>query len=112
MFKQIRLESRVQFFTLLTCKESHLTTGGRSKNHFPGNIGQRLKCKCLNLQIDQKCLNFLFGKFITVHFGFDTAKFIEDDKSEIKSIVDSISLLCVRDNRDVSSLFLSMDDIQ
>ena len=48
MFKQIRLESPVQFFTPHTCEVSHLLTRRSSRNNIPSKYYRTfVKCYCL-----------------------------------------------------------------
>ena len=99
MFKQIRSESLVQFFTPYTCKESYLPTRGSSRNNIPSK-----NCRTV---VKRKCLENSFPKIYNYLLNLDLTPqcLLKITKSEMKSYVDSISLLYVRDNREVLSLF-------
>ena len=95
MFKQVRLESPVQFFTPYTCKESHLPTRGSSRNNIPS--------KDYRTVVKRKCLENSFRKFYNYLLNLDLIpqNVLKMTKSEMKSYVDSVGLLYVRDNREV-----------
>ena len=99
MFKQIRLESPVQFFTPYACKESHLPTRGSSRNNSPS--------KYYRTVVKRKCLENSFRKIYNYLLNLDLIpqNLLKMTKSEMKSYVDIVSLLYVRDNREVFSLF-------
>ena len=61
MFKQIRLESPVLFFTPHTYKESHLPTRGSSRKKIPSNYYRTVvKRKCLENSF-RKIYNYLLN---------------------------------------------------
>ena len=99
MFKQIRLESPVQFFTPYACKESHLPTRGSSRNN--------IFSKFYRTVVKRKCLENSFRKIYNYLLNLDLIpqNLLKMTKSEMKSYDDSVSLLYVRDNREVFSLF-------
>ena len=100
MLKQIRLESPVQFFTPHTCKESHLPTRGRSRNHI-------IPSKYYRTVVNRKCFENSFQKIYNYLLNLDLIpqNLLRITKSEMKSYVDSVSLLYVCDNIEVLSLF-------
>ena len=99
MFKQIKLESPVQFFTPYICKDSHLPTRGSSRNTIPS--------KYYRTVVKRKCLENSFRKIYNYLVNLDLIpqNVLKMTKSEMKSYVDSVSPLYVRDNREVLSLF-------
>ena len=105
MFKQIRLESPVHFFTPHTCKESHLPTRGSSRNNIPS--------KYYRTVVKRKCLENSYWKIhnYLLNLDFIPQNLLKLTKSVMKSSVDSVSLFYVRDNRVVSSWFFKYGNI-
>ena len=99
MFKQIRLEFPVQCFTPYSCKKSHFPNYGSSRTNNPS--------KYYRTVVKRKCLENSFQKGYNYMLNLDLVpqNFLKMTKSEMKSYVDSVSLIYVRDNREVLSWF-------